>query len=340
MNSKLLTPVIAVVAFILGLLVAHFIPGGEKAAVPEEQQQPKGAEMIETRLKGGFRFISPLLECDNSAAFMRPSIRQLEAELKTYVTNTLKDDDITDVSVYYRDLNNGPWMGIGINKPFSPASLLKVPVMIAALHLAERDKGLLQRRFKFDASVPFDGVDPNILDEQIQFGKSYTYLDLIERMIVNSDNNAKNLLVNIIGDDDVFTVWDDLGIPVPTAETPEDFLTVRDYSSFFRILYNATYLSKEMSELGLDILSRTRFDVGLESGLPDKVMLSNKFGERGFAESNLKQLHDCGIVYADDAPYLICVMTRGYDWQQQADIIAEVSRRVYEAHVRKLSTKP
>lgn len=331
MKNAIVTIAVGLLALVIGLFVGRITGNNQKEiAKPISKNR---SEISETRMKGGYKFVNPLLECDQSEPILRNSVKELERELKSFISKTVGSSEVEHVSVYYRDLNNGPWMGIESNQPFSPASLLKVPVMIAALKKAESDKGLLNRTFKFDASVPLDMVDPNILDEQIYFGKSYTYKNLIERMIVNSDNNAKNMLVSIVGDDDIFEVWTDLGVPVPTDQTPEDFLSVKDYSSFFRILYNATYLSRSMSELALEILSNTRFDSGLSAGVPSSLLLCNKFGERGFADSNVKQLHDCGIVYVENAPYLICVMTRGKDWQTQADLIAEISRLVYEAHL-------
>lgn len=292
----------------------------------------RNGPMHEIRNKGVYRFINPLLECDESKPSLRPAIRQLEHDLTNYVKEAKTRLSISHVSYYYRDMNNGAWMGADVNMAFAPASLLKVPILIAALKMAERDRSLLDRRFIFDSSVLRDHIDPNIVDEQIRFGQSYTLRELMERMIVNSDNNAKNMIMTIVGEDNLNRLWHDLGVPVPGLDSPEDFLTIKDYSSFFRILFNATYLSRDMSEMALDIMSRTRFDSGLSRGVPSNVQVSNKFGERGFPGSDVKQLHDCGIVYAGDSPYLICVMTRGVNWQQQAELIAEISRQVYTAH--------
>jgi beta-lactamase class A len=329
-KQHLITAAVAAVLFLVGLFAGMTFSGEDKPSLPAALTSR--SELSETRVSGTFKFISPLLECDNSLPGGRTSIKNMEVALKAYVASVSHTEQVEHVSVYYRDLYNGPWMGIDIAHPFSPASLLKVPVMIAALKKVEEDRSLLKRKFKFDASVPADYVDPNILDEVIQFGHSYTYEDLIHRMVVNSDNNAKNVLVGVLGDDAIFNVWRDLGVAVPDASAPEDFLTVREYSSFFRILYNATYLNKEMSELALEILSRSHFDYGLQAGLPAGIVLSNKFGERGFSDSNKKQLHDCGIVYAKNSPYMLCVMTKGSDWSAQSNVIGEVSRIVYEAH--------
>jgi beta-lactamase class A len=329
---------VALVALALsgGFVVGRF------SVHPAAEERPQLFEkpgMSETRVKGEFRYINPLLECDQMKPLLRPEIRTLEAELEVYVREAKSRLSISHVSYYYRDLNNGVWIGSELGKAFAPASLLKVPILIAALKVVESNPGLLEKKFSYDSSVYQDHIDPNLPDEQIVFGKSYTLRDLMERMIINSDNTAKNMIMGIIGDDKLMEVWKDLGVPEPAANSPEDFITVKDYSSFFRILYNATYLNRELSEMALEILSRTRFDVGLAKGVPNGVELSNKFGERGFSDSNIKQLHDCGIVYAQGSPYLVCVMTRGVDWQNQAELIAEISRKVYEAHMAPLHRK-
>ncbi len=319
----------------IALALAGGFMAGRFSVSPAQEEKPKlfeKADMSETRTKGEYRFINPLLECDQMSPLLRPEIRTLEAELEVYVRDAKTRLSISHVSYYYRDLNNGVWIGSELGKPFAPASLLKVPILIGALKVVERNPGLLDKQFTYDSSVYQDHIDPNLPDEQIVFGKSYTFRDLLERMIINSDNMAKNMIMGIIGEDKLLGVWKDLGVPEPAANAPEDFVTVKDYSSFFRILYNATYLNREHSEMALEILSRTRFDVGLAKGVPAGVQLSNKFGERGFPDSNVKQLHDCGIVYAQGSPYLICVMTRGVDWQNQAELIADISKKVYEAH--------
>src|SRR5690606_549510 len=109
-----------------------------------------------------------------------------------------------------------------------------------------------------------------------------------------------------------------------------DILSVKDYSAFFRILYNATYLSKEMSEKALSIMARSDFDIGITAGVPNNIHVSNKFGERGFVNHYEKQFHDCGIVYYPGSPYLLCVMTKGSNFETQIKIIAEVSALVYK----------
>jgi hypothetical protein len=52
---------------------------------------------------------------------------------------------------------------------------------------------------------------------------------------------------------------------VPGVKTPEDFLSVKDMATFFRILYNASYLGRENSEYALKLLSQVDFNNGLRA---------------------------------------------------------------------------
>ena len=66
--------------------------------------------------------------------------------------------------------------------------------------------------------------------------------------------------------------------------------------------------------------------------MPSDIQIAHKFGERGIArvgKPEQKQLHDCGIVYYPKRPYLLCVMTRGEDFDKQARIIQDISKIVY-----------
>lgn len=98
------------------------------------------------------------------------------------------------------------------------------------------------------------------------------------------------------------------------------------------MLYNSTYLPRESSQEILTFLSHSSFTAGLVAGVPDTTTVAHKFGERAIDPGqNISQLHDCGIVYVPRQPYILCVMTQGYDYDELAKVIAEVSRRTYDA---------
>ncbi len=149
-------------------------------------------------------------------------------------------------------------------------------------------------------------------------------------MIIYSDNNPSKLLAQNIKAPAFFRPYEELGLPLPTVENGEYYLRVKDYATFFRVLYNTSYLTREYSEKALRILAKSEFKDALVAGVPGNVIVAHKFGERIWEDTKEHQMHDCGIIYHPDAPYLLCVMTRGKSFDKLKKTIADISKLVYE----------
>ena len=236
----------------------------------------------------------------------------------------------THVSVYFREMNNGLSFSIHGQEKFTPASLVKVPLMIAYLKWAETNPGLLSRKMVFNMAdaTASQTYKPAMALEQ---GKAYTVDELLYRAIVYSDNNAYFLLFASIDPRVLHRVYTDLGLEVPKVRNRDDYMSVVEYASFFRMLYNASYLNKELSEKALQYLSEVDFKQGLVGGVPPGTVVAHKFGEKVFGSSaEIKQLHDCGIVYYPGHPYLLCVMSRGDTFEYLDDTIRQISSLIYQ----------
>lgn len=290
------------VFFIGGIIIGWLI----HAATTEPSLGPIGI-----RGGGEYQYINPLLECEVNGGFESNNL----TPIKTGVVDIISrhDPSIEQVSVYFRDLNNGPWFGIEERAPFAPASLLKVPTMIAYLKKSQDDPSILQQPL-------VDVDDGSVTDPE----------EMLQRMIAASDNEAFEQFVELLGDEYINDVHTELGLETADAHTPEDFITVKNYASLFRVLYNASYLNRSLSEYALSILADAQFDDGITAGVPDTISVANKFGITGSLEENTRQLHDCGIVYYPDRPYLLCIMTRGDNTRTLASLIAEISNTVYQ----------
>lgn len=124
---------------------------------------------------------------------------------------------------------------------------------------AEEDPSILKKKIKVEKYIEFEqNYTP---DKYAEIGKEYTVEELLEIMTLYSDNNASsNLLMNLPEaiTDDVFST---LQVPSPKDKTAEAYkLNVKEYASFFRILFNASYLSNTGSEAVLNLLSKVKFD--------------------------------------------------------------------------------
>ena len=275
-----------------------------------------------------FTFTNPLLSCDTIENISNQTVHHLRDQTKTTITNALRSGSINYGAVYFRDLNNGPWFGINEKADFTPGSLLKVPFMISLLKLAESDPSFLRRQVSYQkgGSEISQYFKP---EEEMISGQVYSLQDLIERMIRYSDNRATLLLGQQVSLKELQKIYDELGITEPYNDTYR--MSVRTYASFFRILFNATYLSQDRSEEALKLLSESTFSLGIHAGVPPEIMVAHKFGERSGEAGEDLQLHDCGIVYYPRYPYLLCVMTRGDNFSRLASVIHDISRIIYSS---------
>jgi beta-lactamase class A len=302
-----------------GVLIDHFL-----VTSPVTQHLFSDAHQVR---QGGYSLINPLLECEIGGDRLSKQFTSFRYQLEREVDSLKATGKIEGMSVYFRDLNNGSTIGVNQDEGFTPASLLKLPILMAYLKQSESDKSILKKTYPYT-----DSQDRNVSEhvkpkQPMVRGQVYTVEDLLHRLIVFSDNNALFILVDNLPLSVQDKVYTDLGITIPGVRGSDDFMSVKDYASFFRILYNASYLSKDSSQKALSLLSEVDFTDGLRGGVPKDVPVANKFGER--QAGTTQQLHDCGIVYLQDHPYLLCIMSRGSDFDELASSIKTVSRLVY-----------
>jgi beta-lactamase class A len=278
--------------------------------------------------EGQWEYINPLLSCGDMGEQIGREITPFKHVVQKKVDEFIKGGKARQVSVYYRDLNNGPWFGIGEKETFTPASLLKVPELMDYFKQAEKTPGILREKITYNGNnFNADAGETIYPAAQAEYGKTYTVDQLLRLMIVNSDNNALMLLGNRGWSflDRIYTV---MGLPIPEFSGENYQITVKDFAEFFRILFNASYLDQEMSDKALQMLASTDFRRGLVAGVPENIIVAHKFGERVTQEE--KQLHDCGIVYYPNRPYLLCVMTKGNNMGDLISVISGISRTAYD----------
>jgi beta-lactamase class A len=326
MKKPILTAIVVLLLISLG-----FVAG--LAAAPALSAGPRTRSAFLESRSGPIRLVNPLLECDIADdVYRNRELAPFKEKVAAVVAGHVFERPGTTASVYFRELNDGIWFSVGDTERFIPASLRKLPLMLALLKMADGLGGrrVLGQPVVADLSRDYN-QDQNFKPSQhLEPGKAYTILELLRRMIVYSDNNAFMLLSRIVDVTELRRVYSLLRIERPGEDVDAQYQSVQTVSSFFRILYNATYLSQESSELALELLTQTEFRSALVAGVPAGTIVAHKFGEKSETGSGTVQLHDCGIVYVPERPYLLCVMSRGADFARLDDLIADVSRTVYQ----------
>ncbi len=287
--------------------------------------------------EGQDHLVNPILSCEIGAKEDFTEFSTIKWNLGTVVQKKIQDGSAANISVYLRTMNSGRWTGIAEDQTYAPASLLKVVVMMAYYKDVEQNPSLLNQYLVYNEPVENTNVPTEKL---LKRGASYRIDELIKNMIVDSNNQALYTLLDGANPKSITNVFNELNIRLAPSQREEDldYMSPKTYGMIFRILYGATYLNKEMSNKALELLSHTTFTDGIAAGVPNTITVSHKFGARTaiakdglLAGKEAKELHDCGIVYYPDHPYMLCVMTRGTDFNALTKTIAEISQNAYLA---------
>ncbi len=277
-----------------------------------------------------YKYINPLLAVDINQEKNFSSNKALELGIKGLIDDRRQHGDIQDAAIYIRNVESGAWVGINENEKFSPGKLLKIPIMIAYFKFGEGDPSVFDEKIRFAGSATVD--NESLPTQQLENGKEYTIDDLIRRMVAYNDNGAANLLFDYIDKKTLNEVYSDLGAGFQEDKETDDFISVKAYSLFFRVLYNATYLSRGSSEKALSILAEAGDSKrGLGATFPKEIPVAETTGSRKDVNKgpNTVELRDCGIVYFPKHPHLFCAMARGNSREHIEQWFKDVGRLLY-----------
>lgn len=298
---------------------------------------------------GQNRLINPLVDYETYVK-NNPETETLRHEVVDLVQGMQSKNPNTEISVWYRDLNNGPTVGVNEKVSYNPASLLKILIAMAYYKQAESDEALLSQEITYKGeyedkrNFPIEGNENKTLLKD----NTYTIKDLLQKMLSYSDNVSQYFLTYDVADkvsDSIkVNTIEKLGLSWEKSESEDltslldywvkdtdmDFLiSAKEYSSILRILYNASYLDDEYSNEVLNLISKSDYTYGLVAKLPKDLTVAHKFGYSTFNSSGV-YLYDCGIIYYPDHPYILCVMAKGDDRITLEGIISEISSFVYQ----------
>jgi beta-lactamase class A len=327
----LYTFAIAILVGVASFLVVRGIyTTAPNLAVQRDTPRNENSEYLVKRLTNS-KFIRPLLSAkpvNEYAAYSR--IKQSVSEVIQLYKGL---GVLSSAAMYMRDFDKSNWTAVNQNEKFMPGSILKIPVLMTILKYEEEHRGSLDSTmpfiYKFQYEYP---KQQSIVTQKIQWGKRYSRRELLRYMIEYSDNNATLMLWMIMNKDMFFGIFQELGLPKPDLDGMSIPLSAQECSLFMESLFNATILNVKLSEYAVDLLCKSTFKEGIVKGIPvGKLLIAHKFGESGAKQQ--KELHETALLYLNEKPYLITIMTRGQtnvDLSRLAVVIQEISRSIYE----------
>ena len=225
-----------------------------------------------------------------------------------------------NLSIYFEFLNTGANIAVNKDAAFWPASLMKIPIAMAVMKKVERGQWQLENElvlYEKDKDSAFGDLYKEPAD------KHFTIRYLLKKMLVDSDNTARTILLRNLESKDIDEVLLHLGID--DIFNTDNQVTAKKYSIFWRSLFNSSFLQPENSEVLIRLMSESSAKQYLRQGLPDEILFSHKIGV--VYKDNIYS--DSGIVYVPGRPYILTVMMQGIPEPEAEKEFKEISEKAY-----------
>ena len=245
--------------------------------------------------------------------------------------NHIIKNSSADIAVLVKDLKEDKVIfKYNEDKKYVSASIIKVPIMIEAL--SRVDLGEINLDDKFNIGDD-NKVDFSVITEQDL--KECNFEELIEWMIISSDNTATNVLIDILELENINDRIKKLNMKNTLLERKmmdfkaieygrNNYTSLNDMLIAMEGLYRGVLISSEMSLKAIDILKNQRDNFMLKRYIRDNVTLANKTGELD------KLNNDVGIFYTKNHNYFIGIFVHDVKKNKDAyEIIGKISKEVY-----------
>jgi beta-lactamase class A len=259
----------------------------------------------------------------------------LRQKLETTVDTVDRDLDGA-MGVAIMDLTSGQKFLLHADDVFAQASSIKIAVLLELYRQAQQGKLRLTDIYTVQQSDLVQ--DSDIMNGLTPGVTKITLRDVATMMVAVSDNSATNVLIDRVGMANVNAMLDSLGLPhtrlrrkmmdvKAASEGRENISTPREMMTLLETVFRGKVLNKEMTDDFFKMLS-THKDSWIPRDLPDDVKSANKPG----ALEGVR--NDSGIVFAQNRPFVICVMTtylrRERDGEEAISKIALAAYRMFD----------
>jgi beta-lactamase class A len=272
--------------------------------------------------------------------------------LWTKLESTINDidrnlDGVLGVAI--EDLTTGQRFLLHGDSIFPQASSIKIAVLAELYHQAQLSAQGESGKAKLTNLYTVRAADL-VQDSDIMVGLTpgvtqLTNRDLATMMVAVSDNSATNVLIDRVGMENVNALLDSLGLHntklrrkmmdvKAAAEGRENISTPQEMLTLLEKIYQEKVLDKEMTANFFKMLS-THKNSFIPRDLPDGLQIANKPGELEAVRN------DSGIVFLQNRPYIICVMTTYLGRERDGEeAIAKISAAAYRYFERLARSSP
>lgn len=298
----------ALVLFLLGILILtlnpDFILKFFNDHEPAINTQPVNVQSYEISLKSG-----PLHK--NSAK--SKDLSSLENDIRKYISRFKGK-----YGIYYLNLKDGSSFGINSTDEYIAASTVKIPINLYLFKKIEEGAIDPEKKITY-LKEDYEGGTGRLRREKV--GSKYSIRMLSKYSIIYSDNVATNMLLRLLGRNEVKDFMRELGGTVVSYE--KNISCPRDMAIYMKEVYKFCRANPELGDELMWYFENTVFNDRIPKPLPKNIKVAHKTGNQ------IAALHDVGIVFTD-TPYVLAIMSQNINEEEADDVIAEISRMVYD----------
>jgi beta-lactamase class A len=258
------------VAVIAGTLLSVLMPENSKPGVRDAARTASQTE-------------SALAAPERVQAAQGLPLTQEVAPLKAKLTEIQESIPGFTPAVFWLDLDSGKYVDLNGQQPLAAASTIKLPILIAFFEKVDAGQITLDQTLMMKPEQVAGGSG----DMQAQPpGTQFTALEVATQMIVNSDNTATNMMIELLGGSDTlnerFVTW---GLTGTALKNPLPDLSGTNTTSPQDLVYLMTQLhqgklvSLRSRDRILGILLRTYNKTLIPSGVGEGTLVYNKTGD-------------------------------------------------------------
>jgi beta-lactamase class A len=217
--------------------------------------------------------------------------------------------------VYLEELGSGSAIGAGDTARLEAASVIKVPEALYLLH--QVDAGQVRLGDQLDLHPEDFMGGTGSLYGTAHPGDRYSYQQLLNLLIQQSDNTAWLALRRVLGDGAIDGYAASLGAGDCSQVT--DWCSARSAGHLLAQLARGRVVSAGSTRLLLNLLETTGFNDRINFYLGGTTV-AHKVGMDGSVRN------DCGVVFLASNPFAICVFTTVDDVDHGVQVIRDIAR--------------
>lgn len=243
-------------------------------------------------------------------------------------------------AIALEDLDRQEVWAINGEEPFYAASVIKLPIMAAVFAMADQGKLALGECLTLKREDLVGGA--GVLQHMTP-GTRLPVYDLVTLMIIQSDNTATNMLIDLVGTDQIQQTMQELDMvnsqfynkvmTVPVNLIGRNMITASDVSGLLKRFANGQSTSLHACEKMIAIMKKQQLRNGFAAHLPkmdsDIVGVSPKWEIASKSGSVPGIQHDSGIFYVGSRTMIVTVLSKDCDSLIAQAALAKMGKAIY-----------